>query len=105
MTTRTSSKTVIFEYEFSLEGIDQPLPPGHYRVDTDEDVLDGLSFLAYRRVSTMIFLPAEFSRAASIEVVIIDPLDLQRAQDRDFERARASDASQPLDHQHQGIPS
>lgn len=105
MTMRTSSKTLIFKHAFSLEGVDQPLPAGHYRVDTDEEVLDGLSFLAYRRVSTMIFLPAESSRAASIEVVIIDPVDLQAAQERDFEYARTVDASRPLGLQDQGIPS
>jgi hypothetical protein len=36
-----------------------------------------------RRVSTMIFVPAQSSPNSSIEMVTIDPLDLQAAQDRD----------------------
>ena len=36
------------------------LPPGDYRVVTDEEVIEGLSFTAYHRISTEIFVPAEF---------------------------------------------
>jgi hypothetical protein len=75
MTTRTSNKTVTFSRPFMLKGIDQRLAAGSYRV--------GLSFPAYRRVSTMIFVPAQSGHAFSVELVPIDPLDLQAAQDRD----------------------
>jgi hypothetical protein len=44
---------------FSLKGIDRWLPPTSYRVVTDEELIEGLSFPAYRRVSTAIFVPAE----------------------------------------------
>jgi hypothetical protein len=47
------------------------------------ELIEGLSFPAYRRVATMIFLPAQSHRASSIEMVTIDPLDLQAVQDRD----------------------
>ena len=50
---------------------------------TDEELIDGLSFSAYRRVSTMIFVPAQSHSASSVEMVTIDPVDLQGAQDRD----------------------
>jgi hypothetical protein len=58
------------------------LPAGGYRVVTDEELIDGLSFPAYRRVATMIFVPAQ-SHASTLEMVTIDPHDLQAAQDRD----------------------
>ena len=80
MTTRTSSKTVTFVRPFLLKGIDRELAAGSYKVVTDEELIEGLSFPAYRRVSTMIFVPAQ---ASSVEMVTIDPLDLQAAQDRD----------------------
>jgi hypothetical protein len=48
---------------------------------TDEELIEGLSFPAYRRVSTMILVPAQSHQA--VEMVTIDPLDLQVAQDRD----------------------
>ena len=81
MTTRTTTKSVTFRRPFYLKGIDRLLPPADYRVVTDEEVLDGLSFAAYRRVSTVIFVPAE--SGCAVEMVTIDPLDLQAAQDQD----------------------
>ena len=81
MTTRTTTKSVTFHRPFYLKGIDRLLPPADYRVATDEELIDGLSFAAYRRVSTVIFVPAESGSA--VEMVAVDPLDLQTAQDQD----------------------
>jgi hypothetical protein len=36
--------------------------PGGYRVVTDEELIEGISFPVYRRVSTMIFVPAPPAR-------------------------------------------
>jgi len=58
------------------------LPAGDYRVVTDEELIEGISFPAYRRVSTMIFVPAARG-SSSVEMVTIDPLDLRGALDRD----------------------
>lgn len=80
MTTRTSNKMVTFALPFLLKGIDREMPAGSYRVVTDEELVEGLSFSVYRRISTMIFVPAQ---ASSVEMVSIDPLDLIVAQDRD----------------------
>ena len=54
MPTRTSSKTVTFGRPFWLKGVDRTLPAGDYRVTTDEELIEGLSFPVYRRVATMI---------------------------------------------------
>ena len=85
MAIRTSNKTVNFAHPFLLKGVDRVLPPGEYRVATDEELIQELSFPAYRRVATMIFVPAQSHNASSIEMVSIDPRDLQEAQDRDAE--------------------
>jgi hypothetical protein len=85
MITRTKRKTVTFIHPFLLKGVDRTLPPGDYQVVTDEELIEALSFPVYRRVSTMIFVPASAQRASSIEMVTIDPLDLQVAQDQDTE--------------------
>jgi hypothetical protein len=85
MSIRTRAKTVIFSRPFSLKGVDRVLPAGDYRVLTDEELVDGVSFPVYRRVSTMIFLPAQFHRSGSVELVTIDPLDLRAAEERDAE--------------------
>jgi hypothetical protein len=83
MTTRTRSETAAFRHPFFLKGVGRVLPPGDYRVVTDEELIDGLSFPAYRRVSTTICVPAESHRASSIEIVTIDPQDLVSAQHLD----------------------
>ena len=82
MTLRTRSNIVVFKHPFLLKGVDRVLPPGGYRVVTDEELIDGLSFSAYRRVATMIFVPAQ-SQTSSIEMATVDPLDIQAAQERD----------------------
>jgi hypothetical protein len=83
MTVRTSRKSVTFAQPFSLSGIDGVQPAGTYTVETDEELLPGLSFPAYRRVATLIFLRSRGRGPIVEEVVNIDPLELQAAQERD----------------------
>jgi hypothetical protein len=83
MTTRTNSQTVTFAHPFMLKGVDRMLPAGDYKMATDEELIQELSFPVYRRIATMIFVPAESHHASSVEMVAIDPRDLQEAQDRD----------------------
>ena len=83
MTVRTSRKSVTFTQPFSLSGIDEVQPAGTYTVETDEELLPGLSFPAYRRIATLIFLRSRGGGAIVEEVVNIDPLELQAAQERD----------------------
>ena len=47
MTMRTSRRTVTFARPFSLRGIETEQPAGTYAVETDEELLEGLSFPAY----------------------------------------------------------
>lgn len=82
MIARSLSETVVFSKPFLLKGVDRMLPAGDYRVVTDEELIEGLSFPVYRRVSTMIFVPAT-QGASAIEMVTIDPLDLRGALDKD----------------------
>ena len=80
MIERTHSKSVVFRHSFELKGVDRILPPGDYRIVTDEELIEGMPFPVYRRVATVIFAPAQ----SSVEMVAIDPLDLQAAQDSDM---------------------
>jgi hypothetical protein len=82
MTIRSTRTTLTFRHPFSLKGAERVMPAGDYRVVTDEELIDGLSFLAYRRVLTAIYLPAT-AHGSSIEMVVIDPHDLAAAQERD----------------------
>ena len=82
MLTRTRDKTWTFGKPFLLKGIDHLLPAGDYRVTTDEELIEGLSFPVYRRVATMIFVPGR-TQPVSVEMVSIDPADLKAAHQRD----------------------
>jgi hypothetical protein len=83
MAARTQRKTVVFARPFLLEGIDRVLPPGSYEVVTDEELIEGLSFSVYRRVSTAMMVPALSHQASAVEMQTIDPRDLEAALERD----------------------
>jgi hypothetical protein len=40
MTTRSHSKSVVFSHSFELKGVDRILPPGEYRIVTDEELIN-----------------------------------------------------------------
>jgi len=82
MALRTQRKSVVFNHPFLLEGIDRVLPPGSYEVVNDEELIEGLSFPVYRRVSTAMMIPAQF-HASTLEMLTINPADLAAAQERD----------------------
>jgi hypothetical protein len=81
MTIRSRHEFVTFKHPFHIRGIARELPAGRYEVVTDEEMIEGLSFPVYRRVATMMMVPA--MNRGSIEMVVIDPLDLEAAQRRD----------------------
>jgi hypothetical protein len=83
MAARTRRKTVTFVHPFLLKEVGRSLPPGAYEVLTDEELIEGLSFPVYRRVSTMIIVPAPPPRTSSVEMLTVDPRELQATLDRD----------------------
>jgi hypothetical protein len=97
MATRTSEKTVTFSRPFLLKGVDRILAAGDYRVVTDEELIEELSFPVYRRVATMIFVPADSQNTSSVEMVSIDPRDLREAQDRDSESPQTATSPKQRD--------
>ena len=69
------------------------MPAGAYDVVTDEELIEGLSFPAYRRLATMMFVPAQSCHASAVEMLNIDPLDLSAAKDRDVLTIKAGATS------------
>jgi hypothetical protein len=78
MTTRSRRETITFKHPFRIKGIDRLLPAGGYEVITDEEMIEGLSFAVFRRVATMIMVPAP--RGSAMEMLSIDSIDLSDAQ-------------------------
>ena len=89
MTMRSRRETVHFRHPFRIKGIDRELAAGAYEVVTDEEMIEGLSFPSFRRVATMIMVPAAAPHRSSIEMISISSADLSEA--------RRIDESAPLD--------
>lgn len=83
MTIRTSEKTVTFRRPFVLGGSDEVLPAGAYKVESDEELLEGISFPAYRRILTLIQLRPEPGHPGRTQKLTIDPNELDAALKRD----------------------
>lgn len=97
MLTRTKRVTMTFKHPFSLKGVDRRLAPGRYEVVTDEELIGELMVPVYRRVATLIFLPAQAHRPSSVEMVNVDPADLAAAHARDRATEPAMPAAAPQD--------
>jgi hypothetical protein len=69
---RTKTRTVSFTRPFALSGIDGLLPAGSYRVDTNEETIDSLSRLAWRRVATTIEVEAN----GETKILTISPAEM-----------------------------
>jgi hypothetical protein len=90
MTTRSRRETVHFKHPFRIKGIDRLLPSGAYEVITDEEMIEGLSFPSYRRVATIILVPAAPPRGSTMEMISIGSVDLADAQRIDASASHAS---------------
>ncbi|MGX8008454.1 hypothetical protein ACVDG8_005245 [Mesorhizobium sp. ORM8.1] len=83
MTKRTTPTAVRFNAAFALPGFDAPQPLGDYRVDLDEEPLEGASRVAWRRVATFIHLPAISATELTRQMVPIDAASLEAALEKD----------------------
>ena len=88
MTMRSRRETITFQHPFQIRGIDRLLPPGAYEVVTDEEMIEGLSFASFRRVATMIMVPAAPPRSSTMEMISIGSVDLADAQRNDASEPR-----------------
>ena len=85
MTTRTTTRTVTFTKPFRVAGFDEELPPGTYEIETDEELVEGITFPVYRRILTIIHLHAMPGHPGRTQMVTIDPDALDAALQRDRE--------------------
>lgn len=88
MSIRSRREFVTFKHPFRIRSIERLLPEGTYELVTDEELIEGLSFAAYRRVATMMMVPVAGSRSAAVEMLSMSSVDLADAQRVD---ASASD--------------
>ena len=80
---RSTHDMITFRHAFTLGELDSAQPAGTYMVVTDEEEIPGLSFLAWRRIATQIYLPAIGGPSRQEQVIDIDPRTLAIAMKRD----------------------
>jgi len=80
---RTKNTMVIFNHPFTLPEVDGIQPAGEYAVEIDEEPIQDLSFIAYRKVGTRITLKPNPYTPWIIDTVSIDPRYLEQAQIQD----------------------
>lgn len=79
MTTRSRRETVTFKHSFRIQGIERLLPAGAYEVIADEETLPSDTYTGWRRLSTLIIVPAA-GAPGSVEMLPIRAADLAEAQ-------------------------
>ena len=80
---RTTHKTVTFVHPFQLAGYDNVFPAGSYPIDTTEELIEGVSVNAYRRVSTELHAQVKLRGIMVEQTLNVKPADLDAALDRD----------------------
>jgi hypothetical protein len=88
VTVRSRREIVTFKHPFRITGVDRVLSAGAYEVITDEEMIEGLSFASFRRVATMIMVPAAASRGSTMEMISISSIALADAQRIDASASR-----------------
>ena len=83
MNMRSTRSTVTFSNPFTLPGYPGDLPAGNYEVLAEEELLQGLSFEAYRRTATYLTVCGRGGHAEHTELRAISDSDLKEALSRD----------------------
>lgn len=87
MQTRTRHSIVNFSHSFFLSGIDEVQPAGEYDIAEDDEIIEGLTWIAWQRVAAFICLPLPKLGSNSRQMVPIDYAELNAALELDRERA------------------
>src|SRR3546814_21173392 len=83
MKTRTSEKTVTFRKPFALAGLDEVMPAGIYSVETAEELVEGISYPAYRRTATVLRIHAASGPSHLTRALAVEPEELKTSLARD----------------------
>jgi hypothetical protein len=76
---RVTRDRITFPKPFLVEGLGRELPAGSYEIESVEELIEGLSFLAYRTASTSILLPLSSNASGSYQVVRVEPSVIRTA--------------------------
>jgi hypothetical protein len=88
---RTTEKEITFTQMFQLEALVEPQQAGTYRLIVDEELIEGLSFPAYKRVATHLEIPAIAIPTGKRQLLQVSYDDIYRALALDAQMARSAD--------------
>lgn len=83
MLNRIRTETVTFKHPFRIADLAEDQPAGEYVVETNEELLTGVSFIAYRRVKVLMHLRSRKDRPGLTETVWLEPDEFDRVRERD----------------------
>lgn len=93
MVKRINKKLVTFQFPFSIDDIGKQLPAGDYTIETEEESIVGLSFLAYRHIETILVERPPKGKPGATHYWSIDHEALTQAIETDADRFLASKRS------------
>ncbi len=84
MAMRTTVTTVTFHHSFKLSAFETAQPPGTYKLVCDDEEIEGISFPAFRRISTWLQTPAiDIQDPPLAQTFMVDHRELEAALDAD----------------------
>ena len=83
MSTRSSTSIVEFKHPFVVPGSPEQFPPGRYEVLVEEELLEGLSFAAYRETGAYLMIYGRGHNSGPTEMRLISSAYLTMALKRD----------------------
>ena len=83
MSTRSSTSVVEFKHPFVVPGSPEQFPPGRYEVLVEEELLEGLSFAAYRETGAYLMIYGRGQNSGPTEMRLISSAYLTMALKRD----------------------
>lgn len=97
MANRISKHLVTFDHPFRLAEVDEDLPAGNYTVETENQDLDGTTFIAHRCIETVLIVRPPQGSRKPIRFINIDPNGLAAALARDKAASEVAVISEDAD--------
>ncbi len=94
MNMRSTRSTMTFSNPFTLAGYPGELPAGDYEVLVEEELLQGLSFEAYRRTATYMTVHGKGVHAGRSERRLTTESDIKEALRRDADTSETNNHSE-----------
>lgn len=87
---RINKKQVTFQFPFSIDDIGKQLPAGDYTIETEEESIAGISFMAYRHIETILVERPPKGKPGATHYWCVDKEALAQAIEADADRFLAS---------------